>query len=213
MNIIESNLKFKNLSYGNKPKQIYLHHAEAKNCTIQDIHSWHLANGWSGCGYHFLVRKDGSIYRGRPENSIGSHCKGFNTNSLGICAEGNYMSETMLEAQKKAIIELCKHLCSKYGITDIRGHREAPYATDCPGTKYPLQEIKEAIKTPINTVMPLKVIHDMVAMGINDKGEIYPVKEFRKGDNITVRRIVNKLGELEINGVKAYITMGYTASR
>lgn len=148
MNIIESNLQFKNLSYGNNPKKIFLHHAEAKSCTINDIHSWHLSNGWSGCGYHFLVRKDGSVYRGRPENAIGSHCKGHNTGSIGICAEGNYMLEIMPEVQKKAIIELCKYLCSKYGITDVRGHKEAPYATECPGVKYPLQEIKDAIKTP-----------------------------------------------------------------
>lgn len=151
MNIIESNLQFKNLSYGNNPKQIFLHHAEAKTCTIQDIHQWHLNNGWSGCGYHFLVRKDGSIYRGRPENAIGAHCGGHNTNTIGICAEGNYMVETMPEAQKKAIIELCKYLSNKYGITDIRGHKEAPYATDCPGVKYPLQEIKEAIKAPVKS--------------------------------------------------------------
>lgn len=212
MNIIESNLKFNNLSYGNKPNKIFLHHSEASS-SIQDIHSWHLANGWSGCGYHFLVRKDGSIYRGRPENSIGSHCKGFNTGSLGICAEGNYMTETMPEVQKKAIIELCKYLCSKYGISDVKGHKEAPYATDCPGVKYPLQEIKNAIKAPANTVMPLKVIHDMVAMGVDKNGQIYPVKEFRKNDLITVSRIVNRLGEIDINGVKAYITMGYTTNR
>lgn len=64
-----------------------------------------------------------------------------------------------------------------------------------------------------NKPMPLKVIHDMVAMGLDKNGQIYPVKEFHSGDLITVRRIVNRLGELDINGVKAYITMGYTANR
>lgn len=146
MKIIESNLQFKSLSYKNNPKQIFLHHAEARSCTIQDVHNWHLSNGWSGCGYHFFVDKQGKVYRGRLENSIGAHCKGHNTNSLGICAEGNYMLEDMPAVQKNAIIELCKHLCSKYGIIDVKGHKEAPYATDCPGTKYPLQEIKNAIK-------------------------------------------------------------------
>ena len=41
--------------------RIILHHAAAKTCTAQQIHSWHLANGWVGIGYHFFVRKDGSV--------------------------------------------------------------------------------------------------------------------------------------------------------
>ncbi|NFV48472.1 N-acetylmuramoyl-L-alanine amidase, partial [Clostridium botulinum] len=112
---------------------------------VEDIHRCHKENGWSGIGYHFFVRKDGSIYKGRPEGVLGSHCKGHNQNSLGICAEGDYMKEFMPQTQKNAIINLCKYLCNKYGITDVRGHKEAPYSTNCPGTNYPLQEIKQAI--------------------------------------------------------------------
>ena len=48
-------------------RRIILHHAAAVTCTAQQIHQWHLANGWSGIGYHFFVRKDGSVYRGRPQ--------------------------------------------------------------------------------------------------------------------------------------------------
>lgn len=142
MNIIETNLQWHGeLQDANNPNLIVLHHAEASNCTIGDIHQWHINNGWCGCGYHFLVRKDGSIYRGRPENVIGAHCLGSNTNSLGICAEGNYMTETMPEVQKQAIAELIVYLKNKYGITDIKGHKKL-YATDCPGNKFPLEELK-----------------------------------------------------------------------
>jgi hypothetical protein len=145
LNIINSNLQFKsNLSYGNKPDTIVLHHAEASHCTIQDIHSWHLANGWAGCGYHYLVRKDGSIYTGRPENAIGAHCPSENTHSIGICAEGEYMKEQMPQAQKQALIELDIYIKNKYGIRRVGGHKEF-YSTDCPGTNYPLSEIKNAI--------------------------------------------------------------------
>lgn len=144
MRINESNLKFRSLSYGNIPKSIVLHHAEAKECSIYDIHNWHLNNGWSGCGYHFLIRKDGSIWRGRPENTIGAHVSGFNTNSLGICAEGAYMTEIMPEVQKKALIELGIYLKKKYNINKIYGHREVG-ASNCPGTNYPLNEIRNAI--------------------------------------------------------------------
>lgn len=145
MNIIETNLSFGSLSYGNKPNAIVLHHAEWSNCSVEDVHGLHKNSfGWSGIGYHFLVRKDGSIYRGRPENAIGAHAKNHNTNTLGICAEGSYMKESMSEAQKRATIELGQYLKNKYGISKIYGHREL-MSTDCPGTNYPLVEIRNAI--------------------------------------------------------------------
>lgn len=87
--------------------RIILHHAAAKTCTAQQIHSWHLANGWVGIGYHFFVRKDGSVYRGRPEDTVGAHAGNNNYDSIGVCFEGNYMTETaMPEAQRAAGAEL-----------------------------------------------------------------------------------------------------------
>ena len=66
MNIINTNLNFKQMDTRSSTKRIILHHAAAKKCSAEDIHRWHLNNGWSGAGYHFLVRKDGTIYRLRP---------------------------------------------------------------------------------------------------------------------------------------------------
>ena len=142
MQIIETNFKWNgSLSYTNKPKKIVLHHAEALICTVQQIHSWHLGKGWTGIGYHFFVRKDGTIYRGRPENAIGAHVSGANTNTLGICAEGSYMTEIMPTAQLNAIKWLIQYLDNKYGQLPIYGHREVG-SSNCPGTNYPLAELK-----------------------------------------------------------------------
>lgn len=140
MKIIDKHLKFVGGSYGNKPNTIILHHAEWSKCSVEDIHRCHLNNGWAGIGYHYFVRKDGSIYKGRPDSMIGSHAKGFNTNSLGICAEGAYDKETMPKAQKDAIVELIKYLKGKYPINKVCGHRDV-MATSCPGKNYPLKEI------------------------------------------------------------------------
>lgn len=145
MKINKSNLSWsKELDYNNEPQYIVLHHAEASSCTIEDIHEWHLENGWAGCGYHYLVRKDGSIYTGRPESAQGAHCPGMNIKSIGICAEGEYMNESMPAKQKKAIIELCKDICNRYSIVEIGGHKQY-YSTSCPGDNYPLDEIKSNI--------------------------------------------------------------------
>lgn len=140
VNIIETNLSFKSMTNRNRTTRIVLHHAAAKSCTAEQIHQWHLNNGWSGAGYHFLVRKDGSIYRLRPENKIGAHASGSNYDSLGVCFEGDFMSETMGELQRKAGAELVSYLKSKYGISKVQRHKDVG-ATDCPGVNFPFNEI------------------------------------------------------------------------
>lgn len=146
MKIIETNLEFakKYAVRSGKPGGIVLHHA-AGNGSVEDIHRYHRdANGWAGIGYHFYVRKDGKVYRGRPENWVGAHTTGHNK-KLGICAEGNFQSETMSEVQKVAIIELIAHLQNKYGSMEVYGHRDLD-ASACPGKNYPFDEIVKGTK-------------------------------------------------------------------
>lgn len=140
MEIIETNLNFKDMSDRKSTERIILHHADAKNCSAEDIHRWHLSNGWSGAGYHFLVRKDGKVYRLRPEDKVGAHAYGSNYNSLGICFEGDYMEEDMSAEQIKAGQELVTYLKHKYNITTVQKHKDV-CATSCPGDKFPFDEI------------------------------------------------------------------------
>lgn len=148
MKMIETNLNFKKLSYGNIPMMIVLHHSSSKKMNVFDIHRYHKTQrGWSGIGYHFFISKDGEVYRGRPENAIGAHCKGFNKDTIGICVQGNYMEENMPIKQKQAIIDLCKYLSKKYKMKMIKGHKELK-PTLCPGLKYPLQDIKDSVLKP-----------------------------------------------------------------
>lgn len=144
MNIIDTNWKWKGgLSVRPHTRYIMLHHAAAIICTAQQIDNWHKGNGWSGIGYHYFVRKDGTIYRGRPEWATGAHAEGKNSESIGVCVEGNYDVETnMPTLQKYALKEILSHLKSKYPTAGIKGHKEVG-ATGCPGKYYPLQEMKD----------------------------------------------------------------------
>lgn len=142
MNIIETNLQFTSLTKRGKTNRIILHHSGVSVLqSIEIIHNYHKnTNKWSGIGYHFYVRKDGSIYRGRPEEMIGAHAYGANSDSIGICAEGDFNNETMTDVQKNAIKELVAYLKAKYGIDTVVGHRDT-IATSCPGKNYPFDEI------------------------------------------------------------------------
>lgn len=142
MQVIETNLQFNGpLSYRSRTDYIVLHHAEALNASAEDVHRWHLNNGWIGIGYNYYVRKDGSVYRGRPRNAIGAHCQGYNSISVGVCAEGDYENESMPPEQWQAILELVEELKQIYPGVHVVGHRELN-ATACPGRYYPLEEIK-----------------------------------------------------------------------
>lgn len=159
MNIIETNLSFGSMSVRSKTTRIILHHAAAKSCGAATIHKWHLNNGWSGIGYHFVVRKNGTIERGRPENTVGAHASGSNSDSIGICFEGDFMSETMSDTQKNAGKELVAYLKNKYGISKVQKHSDV-CSTDCPGKNFPFTEIAGTVtssgasKPPASTSKP-----------------------------------------------------------
>lgn len=143
MNILETDWHWAGgLSNRARTEYIALHHAAAVTCTAAQVDQWHKDNDWSGIGYHYFVRKDGTIYRGRPENKMGAHVSGMNNCSLGICAEGNYDIETtMPTAQYNAIVELIADIKTRYPNAKVVGHREIG-SSDCPGRYYPLDDLK-----------------------------------------------------------------------
>ena len=128
----------------NSTDEIILHHAEAKNASVEEVNRWHLERGWTGIGYHFYIRKDGRIYRGRPEWAVGAHAQGHNSRSVGICVEGAYMTETMPKAQFDALVWLVREEMAKYPGAKVLRHKDVN-STDCPGTNYPWEALLAAL--------------------------------------------------------------------
>lgn len=147
MNIIDENLTFGPMNMSNNPSMLIVHHLEAEgpHWTVEAINAMHIhENGWAGIGYHYYIRLDGSVYKGRPDNAIGAHCQGCNTNTLGISFEGNYDSRTEMPInQYNAWCELKSYLCNQYGDMPIYGHREKG-SSECPGKNFPLEKVKAA---------------------------------------------------------------------
>lgn len=149
-NIINPHLDFDYLHplKVSKVDAIVLHHSEGSNSTIQSMHRYHKSKGWSGIGYNFIVDKLGNIYMGRGFN-IGAQCHKNNSHTIGICAIGNYMTETMPRKQKLSIIKLCNWLKTQFqNIKRIEGHNYYNN-TDCPGKNFPINEIKYDINNPV----------------------------------------------------------------
>lgn len=142
MKTIKTNLKFsKALSKRAKTSVLVLHHSSAKSSDAATIHEWHLKNGWAGIGYHFVILKDGTIEEGRPIDKIGAHAQGHNSDSIGVCFEGDFDTEkTMNSKQLKAGKELIEYIKGKYPNIKIVCHRDL-MATDCPGKYFPLEKL------------------------------------------------------------------------
>lgn len=94
-----------------------------------DIDRWHKERGWSGIGYHYVIRVDGVVELGRPEEKIGAHCKGHNKDSIGICMIG---TDEFTPEQWKALKALRKTLKAKYSGISFHGHNEFS-EKECPG--------------------------------------------------------------------------------
>ena len=89
----------------------------------------HRRRGFNGTGYHYYIRKDGTVHLTRPIERIGAHVKGFNSNSVGICYEGGLdhfglPKDTRSEWQRHSLRVLVRALLMDYPEAKIVGHRD-----------------------------------------------------------------------------------------
>ena len=110
----------------------------AMDVGVAVIREWHvLGNGWSDIGYHYAIRRDGSLETGRPLEQPGAHTAGHNTDSIGICLAGGVGKDTktpennFTQAQWKALERLVRRPAGQYPEADRYGHRDFA-AKACP---------------------------------------------------------------------------------
>ncbi|MEU9126572.1 N-acetylmuramoyl-L-alanine amidase [Kitasatospora sp. NPDC048540] len=104
------------------------------NSIPQAIEREHLANGWSGVGYNFVVDQAGNVYEGRGWNLQGAHCPNHNRSGIGVqVAVGGDQAPS--EAALAATRALYDEACDRANRTLAKmGHKDG-FATDCPGPK------------------------------------------------------------------------------
>lgn len=108
--------------------------ASRENINAAEIDRWHKDRGWSGIGYHYFIKTDGTLEQGRSLNKIGAHVKGHNKRSIGICLNGLHDGD-FTEAQFDTLRKLCGEIDDAYGGIRFRGHNEVA-AKACPVFDY-----------------------------------------------------------------------------
>ena len=112
-------------------------HIRWREVSLSEVDQWHRQRGWKGIGYHYLIRLDGTVERGRPEAEIGAHCQDHNLHSIGICYVGgldsrNRPADTRTPAQRLALRELLETLHARYPHALIVGHHLFHPQKACP---------------------------------------------------------------------------------
>lgn len=115
-------------------RYIVIHCAATKpdqDVGVDDIRTWHLRRGWFDVGYHWVIRRDGTIEDGRPNDRPGAHARGFNHISLGIClvggvAEDGEPEDNFTDDQWDALAGLVKGLKVGRPDAEVLGHRDLP---------------------------------------------------------------------------------------
>jgi len=96
---------------------------------VRDITQWHIQRGFDTVGYHYVIRRNGEVERGRPENAVGAHVRGQNVNSIGICLAGGVdnagkPANNFTAAQFVALHQLLDELRKRYPEARVLGHRD-----------------------------------------------------------------------------------------
>jgi len=84
---------------------------------------------FSDIGYHYVIRRNGDLEAGRPENQVGAHVQGFNNVSIGICLVGGINARgaaenNFTEEQFFSLHVLLEKLQERYPQASIVGHRD-----------------------------------------------------------------------------------------
>lgn len=106
---------------------------------LTEIDSWHKER-FTGvniegqqiyCGYHYIIRRDGTVEVGRPEFYAGAHVNGHNRDSIGICWIGR---KEITPEQTGMLINLIRNICLRYALTssNVFGHTELNPSKTCP---------------------------------------------------------------------------------
>lgn len=103
---------------------------------VREIRQSHKERGFLDIGYHYVIKRDGTIEEGRDVDSIGAHCEGKNYTSVGICLVGGVNDKMKPDAnftaeQMASLGSLRWELHTKYPNALLRAHHDFA-AKACP---------------------------------------------------------------------------------
>lgn len=131
-----------------------------KNIGSEELHDMHNALGLNGIAYHYVIRRDGSLQRGRPLKNTGQHApvNGHDKYSIGIAFVGGYncptgtpnpeaylSAQSLTRSQMNTFEMFCRAFYSSRPGGQILGHNDIDLKENDPGF-----DVIEYVKTVFN---------------------------------------------------------------
>jgi hypothetical protein len=63
--------------------------SETEDIGVNELRAKAIEEGWSDVGFHFVIKRDGTVEEGRAIDTIGGHLFGWDSICLGICLLDN----------------------------------------------------------------------------------------------------------------------------
>jgi len=112
----------------------------SQNIGVADIDAWHRHRGFLGCGYHIIIKRDGTIEHGRELDEVGAHARGFNHSSLSVALVGGVTEDDVKKSEMNftdiqftVLREVLTELTTAHPTAQVLGHRDLPNVQkDCP---------------------------------------------------------------------------------
>ncbi|MDP3869904.1 N-acetylmuramoyl-L-alanine amidase [Phenylobacterium sp.] len=113
-----------------------------------EIDRSHRQRGFVMIGYHFVIKRDGTVEIGRPQGVIGAHAEGFNAISVAVCMVGGISitgkdENNFTPAQWKSLHVQLSTLRRAYPSARILGHRDLSPDRNKDGVIQPRERVKE----------------------------------------------------------------------
>jgi hypothetical protein len=119
---------------------LFIHYSESGDVDAEDIDYWHSqrfpdsgSRPLRYIGYHFVIRRNGVIERGRDINIAPMHCPGYNRRGVVAVVLTGSDSEAWYPAQTQYLAAAA--LIDQFQPRDVWLHKEK-YSTSCPGSKF-----------------------------------------------------------------------------
>lgn len=116
---------------------------------IDDVALEHRREGRLGCGYHYVVKQDGTVQIGRSPVEAGCHAKGFNDCSIGVALVGGRDKKgaavnNFTPPQIASLHCLCNTLSLIYKTAKVVRHSDLDKGvSQCPPMRVKLKDQKE----------------------------------------------------------------------
>lgn len=138
--------------------------------------------------YHYIVKKDGTILRGKPEKKIIPHIGSrFLNRSLSVMVEGNFQRGAFIDSLSRkpalprqqfvSLKKLLFMLMKKYKIplSQIERHMDHDECRDCPGSGFPYFEVLYSMSLDLIRKHGNKLLEEIC----REKGVKIPVENAR----------------------------------